>query len=89
MASATKKCKVCGATYEYCKTHRRNENVFRWQDVACCMEHGLIYLERIRTSRNKPIVVSGNFDDLQNYDGEDIWFEDDFEDTSEDIEIEK
>lgn len=94
MATATKKCKVCGKEYEYCHTVRRNASIFRWQDVACCIEHGSIYLARIKASRiEKPVenkvatkdtciveVPVTNFDDLAEYDGEDEWFEADFDD---------
>lgn len=52
MATATKICKVCGKEYPYCRTERRVAGVFRWQDVACSVEHGSIYLERILASRN-------------------------------------
>lgn len=53
MATATKTCKVCGKEYPYCRTERRVAGVFRWQDVACSVEHGSIYLERILASRNE------------------------------------
>lgn len=51
MAKATKKCRVCGADYEYCHTFIKNKGTYRWQDVACCPEHGSIYLERVLISR--------------------------------------
>ena len=59
MATAMKKCKVCGCEYEYCHTVRRVAGVFRWQDVACSPEHGSIYLARIEESRKevKPVEV--------------------------------
>lgn len=53
MATATKICKVCGKEYPYCKTERKVAGVFRWQDVACSVEHGSIYLERVLASRKK------------------------------------
>ena len=53
MATATKRCKVCGCEYEYCHTAKRVAGVFRWQDVACSPEHGSEYLSLIRTSRNQ------------------------------------
>lgn len=56
MATATKVCKVCGREYPYCRTERKVAGVFRWQDVACCIEHGSIYLERVMASRaEKPV----------------------------------
>lgn len=51
MATATKICKVCGKEYEYCHTIRRVDGIFRYQDVACCPEHGSIYLQRVIASR--------------------------------------
>ena len=50
MATGTKVCKVCGKTYEYCKTNR-HAGIFRWQDVACSKECGAIYFARIQASR--------------------------------------
>lgn len=55
MATATKICKVCGKEYEYCHTIRRADGVFRYQDVACCPEHGSIYLQRVIASRAEDI----------------------------------
>ena len=43
-------CKICGVEYPYCRTNRE-DNAFRWQDVACCPEHGAEYLDRIMKSR--------------------------------------
>lgn len=54
MATATKICKVCGKEYEYCHTVRQVSGVFRYQDVACCPEHGSIYLEKVLASRAEP-----------------------------------
>ncbi len=92
MATAMKKCKVCGELYEYCHTNRRIAGVFRWQDVACSPEHGSIYLARIEASRAgtdaeveklpEPIV------DLIE-DDEDELFEEDFDDGAEETAIEK
>lgn len=56
---ATKICKVCGNEYEYCHTFRR-DTVFRWQDVACCIEHGNKYFAEIAASRGE--VVDSNAD---------------------------
>lgn len=54
---ATRICKVCGKEYEYCHTQRTVPGIFRYQDVACCAEHGSIYLARVLAARsedNKP-----------------------------------
>ena len=54
MAIGIKVCKVCGKQYEACHTLRPNMNSeFRWQDVACCPEHGAEYLRRILISRGE------------------------------------
>lgn len=52
---ATKICKICGNEYEYCHTFRR-DGVFRWQDVACCVEHGNQYFAEIAASRGEAPV---------------------------------
>ena len=52
--TATKSCKICGNEYEYCHTFRR-DTIFRWQDVACCVEHGNQYFEKIAASRNEVV----------------------------------
>lgn len=54
MAIGIKVCKVCGQEYEACHTLRPNlNNEFRWQDVACCPEHGAEYLRQILISRGE------------------------------------
>lgn len=47
----TKICKICGKEYEYCKT--KAHGAFRWQDVACCVEHANQYFEEIAISRGE------------------------------------
>lgn len=49
---ATKICKICGNEYEYCHTFRR-DGIFRWQDVACCVEHGNQYFAEVAASRGE------------------------------------
>jgi hypothetical protein len=44
-------CRVCGNTYEACKTPHTPGVSFRWQDVACSPECGEVYLHRILVSR--------------------------------------
>jgi len=52
MAKGIKVCKVCGKEYEACHTLRPNLNSeFRWQDVACCPEHGAAYLAQVMEAR--------------------------------------
>lgn len=89
MTTATRICKVCGKEYEYCHTLRRVDGIFRYQDVACCPEHGSIYLAEIEASRGEdtnqvvpnkePAESFLNYNDLDECDGEDSWFEDDFD----------
>lgn len=62
MATAIKKCRVCGKTYEACHTMRQPVGSFRWQEVACSPECGSVYLSRIMSSRRG----SNNATELQN-----------------------
>ncbi len=52
MAKAIRKCRVCGAEYEYCHTFKPGDG-FRWQDVACCPEHGSEYFRRVLEARKE------------------------------------
>ena len=52
MATGTRICKVCGCEYPYCRTSRPT-GIFRWQDVACCPEHGSIYFAEVAASRGE------------------------------------
>ena len=83
MAKGTRKCKVCGTEYEYCRTVR-NGDAFRYQDVACCPEHGSIYLARVLESRKAPVIE--DFDDTEYEDSEE--YDDDFSDEDFDDEEE-
>lgn len=55
MAKGTRICKICGKEYPYCKTERRTD-IFRYQDVACCVEHGTQYFAEVEAARN-PVKV--------------------------------
>lgn len=47
-------CRVCGKEYDYCAECSLSQyapNVYHWEEVACCPEHGQIYLDRINASR--------------------------------------
>ena len=58
MATAIKKCRVCGKSYEACHTIRHVAGGFRWQEVACSPKCGSIYLARIEESRRvKPTDI--------------------------------
>lgn len=85
MLSGTRKCKICGCEYPYCKTITQNR--FRYQDVACSPEHATEYFRRIELSRmtDTPAVdySAGLIEDE-----DDALFEEGFDDTAEEIEIE-
>lgn len=83
MATAMKKCRVCGKPYEACHTMRHNAGVFRWQEVACSPECGSIYLARIEESRRVEKV-----EDKKSENAKDINTIDEYEDIDED-ELEK
>ena len=76
MATAVKKCRVCGKEYEACRSANRAAGVFRWQEVACFPECGSIYLQQINESRGivdarkkskhkKPVVAEPVVSELQ------------------------
>lgn len=97
MATATRKCKVCGCEYEYCHTNRRVAGVFRWQDVACCAEHGSIYFAQIMESRSKANASTDTVDAeseqststiYESNEDDDELFEEDFDDNAEEPAIE-
>lgn len=46
-------CRVCGKEYEGCRSAKTDPTLFRWQDVACCPEHGEEYLRRVLESRGQ------------------------------------
>lgn len=51
MVKGTRICKICGKEYPYCKTERA-AGIFRYQDVACCVEHGTQYFAEVEAARN-------------------------------------
>lgn len=52
MPTAVKTCRVCGKSYEACRTMSKAAGVFRWQEVACSPECGAEYLRRVTEARN-------------------------------------
>ena len=52
MDKGMKICKVCGKEYPYCKNWNNND-IFRWQDVACCEEHGKEYFAAVLRARGE------------------------------------
>ena len=84
MATAMKKCKVCGTEYEYCRSVRRIADVFRWQDVACSPEHGSIYFARVaaaRAAEDAEVVENHDYISELIDDEDDELFEEDFDDN--------
>lgn len=73
-----RKCKVCGCNYEYCKPPQGIRNMFRWQDVACCQEHGDAYFKAIIESREEAEEVVEidvdilDINDFSDYEEDDI-----------------
>ena len=55
MPKQTKKCRVCGASYEACRSVNPVDGVFNWREVACSPECGTIYLEKVIASRSKAV----------------------------------
>lgn len=51
MPKVQMKCRVCGKSYEACRSLDRSTGVFRWQSVACSPECGAEYLRLIEESR--------------------------------------
>lgn len=89
MAKGTRKCKVCGVEYEYCHTVR-GVDLFRWQDVACCPEHGSIYFAKVLESRKAKQVSDttacdsvSDFSDLVENEEDELFEEDFYEDEDE------
>lgn len=85
MPSGMRKCKICGCEYPYCKTITHNR--FRYQDVACSPEHATEYFRRIELSRatDTPAV---DYSVGLIEDEDDALFEEDFDDTYEEFDIE-
>lgn len=52
MPIAKKICRVCGKSYEACRSAKRNAGVFHWQEVACSPECGTEYLRMVNEARN-------------------------------------
>lgn len=52
MPKQTKTCRVCGKTYESCRSVKSGSTVFNWREMCCSPECGQIYLRRVEESRN-------------------------------------
>lgn len=52
MPKQTKVCRVCGKTYESCKSIKTGSGVFNWREMCCSPECGQIYFQRVQDARN-------------------------------------
>lgn len=85
MANGTRKCKICGCEYPYCKTITQNR--FRYQDVACSPEHATEYFRKIELSRvTDESVIDYSVGLIE--DEDDVLFEEDFDDTDDEVDLE-
>lgn len=57
MPKQTKICRVCGATYESCRSINTGSSVFNWREVACSPECGMKYLQMVEKARSKKSAV--------------------------------
>lgn len=87
MATGTKRCKVCGKEYPYCKTASR-PGVFRYQDVACCPEHGSIYLKRVMEARSNDHIKNDESGQAENNNEEELKYLTIADDTDDEYDIE-
>ena len=85
MARGINVCRICGKEYPYCNTPNPG-GVFRYQDVACCPEHGAQYLEAILRSRGElpEQTKSESIPEPEIEETEGLEDEDEFEDEDED-----
>lgn len=72
----TRKCKICGKEYEYCHSNRKQGDIFHYQDVACCFEHGREYFALVMKAR----MSSAESESVE--DVEDVVYDDEQEDDS-------
>lgn len=53
MATTHKKCRICGKSYEACRSLSTGVTALDWKAVACCPAHGEKYFTLIAESRKK------------------------------------
>lgn len=53
MPKLTKVCRVCGGTYEACRSIKTGSGVFNWREMCCSPECGQTYLQRVAESRTQ------------------------------------
>lgn len=52
MPKQTKVCRVCGKTYESCRSIKNGSGVFNWREMCCSPECGRTYFQRVQDARN-------------------------------------
>ena len=52
MPKQTKECRVCGKTYESCRSIKTGSSAFNWREMCCSPECGQIYFQRVQEARN-------------------------------------
>lgn len=52
MPKQTKVCRVCGKTYESCRSIKTGSSAFNWREMCCSPECGQIYFQRVQEARN-------------------------------------
>lgn len=48
------KCKICGKEFTPCRTN----TPLNWRRVACCVEHGAIWFEKVEAARSAQPEIS-------------------------------
>lgn len=52
MPKRAKVCRVCGKTYESCRSIKTGSGIFNWREMCCSPECGQIYFQRVEEARN-------------------------------------
>lgn len=52
MPKRTKVCRVCGKTYESCRSIKNGSGIFNWREMCCSPECGQVYFKRVNEVRN-------------------------------------
>lgn len=52
MPKQKKVCRVCGKTYESCRSIKTGSGVFNWREICCSPECGQTYFQRVQEGRN-------------------------------------
>lgn len=52
MPKQTKVCRVCGKTYESCRSIKTGSSAFNWREMCCSPECGQIYFRCVQEARN-------------------------------------